>query len=83
MCVACGLLLWLSHLWTDFGPCVVSGPVGGCTGLKVSHTGCLPEMQWHQTAGAFHALSPEKLSLVGRDCSQTRDLPPAHCWGYR
>ena len=49
MCVTCGLLLWLSHLWTDFGPCVVSGPVGGCTGLKVSHTGCLPEMQWHQT----------------------------------
>ena len=25
-------------------------------------------------------LSPEKLSLMGRDCSQTSCLPPALCW---
>ena len=25
---------------------------------------------------------PEKLLLVGGACSQTRCLPPAHCWGY-
>ena len=30
--------------------------------------------------GAFLVLFPEKLSLVGQACSQTRCLSPAHCW---
>ena len=31
--------------------------------------------------GTFTVLSPEKLSVVGRACSQTSCPPPAHCWG--
>ena len=31
--------------------------------------------------GTLPALSPQVLLLVGGACSQTRCLPPAHCWG--
>ena len=56
-------------------PVLVMGSVGSpwaCVCQNCGHT----ELQ-----STLPVLSPEKLLLVGGACSQTRGLPPAHCWG--
>lgn len=86
VCVTCTLLLpWLSRF--AFSPVVcngslpvegrvVSGPVRGCLGLKLSQTRHFSELQQAELQGTIAVWSLEKLSLVGGACSQTQCLPP-------
>ena len=48
-----------------------------CTRPGICQSCCSTKPQY-----TFFVLSPEKLSLIGRACSQARCLPTAHCWGY-
>jgi len=60
-------------------PVLLVGQSGANPGLELSQTRCLSGMQQQ---GVFPGLSPEKLSFVGRACSQTQCLPLAHCWSH-
>ena len=79
--------VWLSAvaLFACCGECLV--PVllvhqcGASLGLSYTRPGICQSCCSTNLQGAFSMLSPEKLSLVGRACRQTRYLIPAHCWG--
>ena len=70
MCVACALLLWLTHVFlqtvvgncslafvgTVLGPCGVCRPVWGCLGLELSQTGVCQRCNSTKLKGAFPVL---------------------------
>ena len=62
-------------------PLVLVGQPGAALGLSSVGPGICQGCISIQVQGAFPVLSPEKLSLVDRACSQTSCLPLAHCWG--
>ena len=65
----------LGLLWEgEMVPMLLVDQLGGLSWLELSQARCLPEQ------GSFSLLSPEKHSLVGKACTQTQYLPPAHCW---
>lgn len=93
MCIACALLLWLSHFcfqsshlqWLSlllvvrFGPCVVSRPVCSCLGLQLSQTQCFQRCDSTKFQGNFPMFPC--VMLVDGVYRQTRCLSIAHYWG--
>lgn len=96
ICVVCALLLWLSciclHIvicngsfcrsWAGCSPCAVKRPVWGCLELELGQKRRLSSYHCTKCHGALLTLSPERLSWVGKICSQTSCLLSAHYWGH-
>ena len=66
-CFQSSCLQWLSLLvWTEFGPCVVSGDIWGPLQLLFCVTpGIFQRCNSTKLQGTFHVLFPEKLWMVG------------------
>lgn len=68
------------------GPCllplVVMGQFGATSGWSWVRPGVCQSCSSAKLQDASPALSPEKLSWLGRACSLTSCLPSAHFWGH-
>lgn len=64
--------------WVGFGHCAVSGPVLGDLSLDWVR----PGIAGVTPITGYSLLFPERLSLVGGACSQTRCLLPADYWDH-
>ena len=72
----------LCLLWVALCPWGVSGSICVCFGLHLVRPGICQRCSGTQVQGDFPVWSPEKLSLVGGACNQTKCPPPAHCWDH-
>ena len=70
----------LCLLLAAFGTCIVSRPVWGHIVLELSQTRPFAKDVVTPNFRVLSLCCPEKLSLVGGACGQTRYLLPTHCW---
>lgn len=95
MCVVCTpmfrlshVCLWSSHLqclcllWQDLVLVLLMRQSGATLGLSLVGADICLNCGHSDLQGTLPVLSTEWLSLAGRAHSQTRCLPPAHCWGH-
>ena len=50
--------------------------------LSSIRPGICQRCSYTELHGAFPVLSPEKISLIGKACSETQCLFPVHCWSH-